>query len=113
MNGISLLLLLSSIGATTSVEMNTNGQPVYTIRIESLLINDLRNGQTIPILVAPKDRRIRNFKIAITPEGNLRSGSARSTGLNSRPGDLFDYEPTQYENGDIEYVVQISPERYP
>ncbi len=113
MNGISLLLLLSSLGATTGVELNTSNQPVYTIRIESLLINELRAGQTIPILVAPKDRGLRHFKIAMTPDGSSRnSGLSRASDLNnSRAGDLFDYEPTQLENGEIEYVVQISPER--
>ena len=112
MNGVSLLLLLSSLGATTSVELGANGQAVYTIRIESLLINELRNGQTVPILVAPKDRRVRHFKIAITPEGNGRtSGLTRASDFNARAGDLFDYEATQLENGEIEYVVQISPER--
>jgi hypothetical protein len=112
MNGISLLLLLSSLGATTTVERGTNGQSVYTIRIESLLINEMRNGQSIPVVVAARDRGIRHFKIAVTPEGNSRTNSSRNlSDFNSRAGDLFDYEPVQLENGEIEYVVQISPER--
>lgn len=112
MNGISLLLLLSTVGATTSVETGANGQPVYTIRIESLLINELRAGQAVPIVVAPKDRRIRYFRIAIAAEPNLRNNSsARASDINSRAGDLYDYEPTQLDNGEIEYAVQISPER--
>ena len=64
MNGFSLLLLLSSLGATAGIETGLNGQPVYAIRIEPLLINELRSGQTIPIVVAPKDRGLRQFKIA-------------------------------------------------
>ena len=109
MNGISLLLLVSSIGVNTSVEMDAGGQPVYVIRIESLLINELRNGQTVPILVSQRDRRIRHFKIAISDPAVRSNTTARTA--DSRAGDLFDYEPTQYDNGEIEYVVQISPER--
>lgn len=112
MNGVSLLLLLSSLGATTSVELGSSGQAIYTIRIESLLINEMRQGQAIPIVVAAKDRRIRYFRIAIAPDGALRSNStARGADLSARSGDLFDYEPTQTENGEIEYAVQIMPER--
>lgn len=110
MNGVSLLLVLSSLGASTSVEMNASGQPVYTIRIESALINEMRSGQQIPIVVALKDRRIRHFKIAVTPEPNPRYAPAPKPN-DSRAGDLFDYEPVQLENGEIEYDVQISPER--
>jgi hypothetical protein len=110
MNGVSLLLLFASLGATTTVEVGANGQQVYTIRIESLLINELRAGQAIPILVAPRDRRIRHFKIAVTPEGNPRASAlSRASDFNIQGG--YDYEPTQLENGEIEYVVQISPER--
>lgn len=111
MNGISLLLLLSSIGVSHAVETGTNGQPVFAIHIESLLVGPLESGEVIQYTVPEKDRGLRRFKIAITPESGGRP-VASSREFNSRTGgDLFNYEPAMGQDGEIQYWVQISPER--
>jgi hypothetical protein len=108
MNGLSLLLVLTAVGTTAGVEQGPNGVPTYTIRIETLLLNELRNGEEISSDVAPKDRQVRHFRIL--PWTTAARNSSQSRTLSDSPAQV-DYEAVARNNGEIEMWVQISPER--
>lgn len=114
MNGFSLLLALATVGITAQVELGPTNQPTYTIRIESLVLNELRQGREIETNVALKDRQVRHFRILVTPDPAARGGSFQPRTITDNTGrseSLVEYEAVELQNNEIEMWVQIAPER--
>jgi hypothetical protein len=111
MNGFSLLLVVATVGTTARVELDTAGQPSYTIRIESVIVEQLRQGQIVDTNVAPADRRTKRFRVLVT-DPSARSGTVQTrTDNTARSESLVEYEAVLMDNGEYEMWVQISPER--
>lgn len=112
MNGFSLLIAFAVVGITAQTETSSNGQPVYTIRIEPILVDELRAGREINTNVGLKDRSFRRFRILVTPENAGRNpGIPARSENNVRSESLVEYEPVLTENNEVEMWVQLAPER--
>jgi len=104
MNGVSLLIALAAWGVDVGWESTPDNKLVYTIRIESVLLEQLRKGSAIESQVEAKDRNLRNFRVAMGPKS-----------LTERPPSATNNE-VQYgwrpnDRGGLDYYVQMSPER--
>ena len=111
MNGFSLLMVLATVGTTAQVEIDSTGQASYTIRIENVLIDQLRQGQIVDSNVAPADRRIKRFRVLVTEPAGRSGGFQSRIDAAPRSESLVEYEAVPMENGEIEMWVQLSPER--
>jgi hypothetical protein len=104
MNGISLLVVaLAAVGIEVGWEAASDSQLRYTIRFEKAYLDPLREGQAIVSPVEQKDSGLVNFQIAMESGINERQPPAQET--------MVEYGWRPSENGGIDYLVQISPER--
>ena len=104
MNGISLLVALAAVGVDVGFE-STDGKLVYTIRIESVLVDQLRNGSAIQTAVEPSNRGLRRFRVAMGPK------SADKPRSSSGVANEVDYGWRPNQDGGIDYYVQMPADR--
>ena len=105
MNGLSLLVVLAAVGVDVGWESTSSGKLSYTIRIESLLIDKLAEGQAIESLVDKSDRGLRKFRVVVGPK------SPQTERLAATTANEVDYGWRPSQTGGIDYYVQISRER--
>lgn len=104
MNGLSLLVALASLGVDVGWESTPDNKLAYTIRIESVLLDQLRKGSAIESQVDVKDRGLRSFRVAMGPKSpNERPPSATNNEVQ------YGWRPN--DRGGMDYYVQLSPER--
>lgn len=108
MNGVSLLVAFAALGISSQVEM-VGSQPTFVIRVESPLLDELRQGREITAEVTARDRGVRHFKILVTPEKAYQPRTLRDA--SGRSDSLVEYEAVQLQNQEIEIWIQIAPDR--
>lgn len=106
MNGFGLLIAVAALGVEVGWEAGPGGQSYYTIHIEKLLLEPLREGQAIVSNVDANDRNLTRFQILVGDHAHA---------ISSQPGsstsDMVQHGWRPGENGGIDYLIQISPER--
>ncbi|MEX0818569.1 MAG: hypothetical protein WD070_03220 [Pirellulaceae bacterium] len=105
MNGIGLLVALAAVGVDVGWESTSSGKLAYTIRIESVLVDKLRDGSAIESVVEKTDRGLRKFRVAVGPKNQQTERTTAAT------ANEVDYGWRGNESGGIDYYVQISLER--
>lgn len=105
MNGFSLLLVLAAVGVEFGWEQTSGNKLVYTIRIEPVLLEQLRDGAAIESVVDQNDRGLRKFRIAMGPKTSQNDRAASTTANEVAYG----WRPNS--DGGLDYYVQITPER--
>jgi hypothetical protein len=106
MNGIGLLVALATVGVDVGWESTPSGKLAYTIRIETVLIDKLREGSAIESVVEKEDRaQLRRFRVAVGPK-NLQTERQSSSTANE-----VEYGWRPNDAGGVDYYVQIGPER--
>jgi hypothetical protein len=103
-NGFSLLVAVAALGLEVGWEAGADGQLRYTIRLEQAMLEPLRQGQAVVVPVEAKDRRLVNFQIAF----EKRAAPAREV---VRDDAMVEHGWRAGENGGIDYLIQVSPER--
>lgn len=111
MNGFSLLMVLATVGINGQVETDAQGQTSYVIRIESVLIDQLREGKVVEQNVDLAGRRSKRFRVLITDAPGQNSGFQSRTDTTMRSKSLVEYEAVEMDNGEFEMWVQVLPER--
>lgn len=106
MNGFGLLIAVAALGVDVGWEPGPGGQNYYTIHIEKLLLQPLREGQAIVSKVDAADRNLTRFQILV---GEHAHAISSQPGLNG--ADLVQHGWRPGENGGTDYLIQISPER--
>lgn len=105
MNGVSLLVALATVGVDVGWE-SSNGQSVFTIRIENLALPKLRDGLAVESPIKKDDQGIRDFRVVMGPR-TQRQRSSTSTANEVTYG----WAPNENYPNEIDYYVQIGPER--
>jgi hypothetical protein len=105
MNGFCLLVALATVGVDVGYEQTLGGNLVYTIRIEAIVLDQLRKGSAIQTAVDAQDRNLRKFRVAMGPKGADKE-TRTSTIANE-----VDYGWRANEEGGMDYYVQIPPDR--
>ncbi|MBP90776.1 MAG: hypothetical protein CMJ64_29375 [Planctomycetaceae bacterium] len=106
MNGVSLLLALATVGVDVGWESGPNSQLVYTVRIESVVLQKLRDGEAVRSPVELDDRGIRRFRIAMGPKAQVeRAPHAVANEVQ------YGWRPSSENPREIDYFVQVLPER--
>lgn len=106
MNGFSLLIAVAALGVEVGWEAGPGGQSYYTIHIEKLLLEPLREGQAIVSNVDVNDRNLTRFQIIVGDHAH-----AISTQAGPSTSDMVQHGWRPGENGGTDYLIQISPER--
>ncbi len=106
MNGFGLLIAVAALGVDVGWETGPGGQSYYTVHIEKLLLEPLREGQAIVSNVDPNDRNLTRFQILIGENARGTSGQPGPSG-----GDMVQHGWRPGENGGTDYLIQITPER--
>lgn len=106
MNGLSLLVVLASVGViSVGWEPTSTGKPAYTIRVEPLVVNQLGDGSAIESVVEKADRGLRKFRVVVGPK------NGQTDRIGTATANEMDYGWRPNETGGIDYYVQISRER--
>lgn len=111
MNGFSLLVVLASLGADADWVRTIDGRTRYAISIDRNDLDALRGRgqekQAHATELPEGSRNLRYFQIAVpgtTPP-------ARATGRND-DGIVYGWEPSRLGQGGLDFLVQVSPERF-
>ncbi len=106
MNGFGLLIAVAALGVDVGWETGPGGQSYYTVHIEKLLLEPLREGQAIVSNVDSNDRNLTRFQILIGDHAHAVSSQPGPSGA-----DMVQHGWRPGENGGTDYLIQISPER--
>jgi hypothetical protein len=106
MNGFGLLIAVAALGVDVGWETGPGGQSYYTIHIEKLLLEPLRDGQAIVSNVDPLDRNLSRFQLIVGDHAHAISSEAGPSG-----SDVVQHGWKPGANGGTDYLIQISPER--
>lgn len=106
MNGLPLLLVVAVLGVDVRWERTQDNQLIYAIQIEPELVDAMRDGQAVTGSIPPSVRDLRYFSIAVD------SGSSATVRRDEKRTETdVDYGWRPIENGGVEYVIQIRPNR--
>ncbi len=114
MNGFALLAASAVMGVDYGWEPDANGQLEYIIQIEPMTLIALREGHDIVSQLDPYVRYVRRFRIHVGTEAVPRRGSPpREPGPAASPqaSPGVEYGWKALDQGQIEFVVQVSPDR--
>ncbi|MDP6717559.1 MAG: hypothetical protein QGF59_02845, partial [Pirellulaceae bacterium] len=106
MNGFGLLIAVAVLGVDVGWETGPGGESYYTIHIEKLLLEPLREGQAIVSNVDTNNRNLSRFQILVGDHAHAISSQPGPSG-----SDMVQHGWRPGENGGTDYLIQISPER--
>lgn len=114
MNGFTLLVATAVMGVDYGWEPDANGELEYIIQIEPMTLIALREGHDIVSQLDPYVRNARRFRIQVGIDAVPRRGSpprepAEAASPSPSPGVDYGWKPV--DQGQIEFVVQVSPDR--
>ena len=105
MNGISLMIAAAAIGLEVSWEPGPGGKEHYTLRAESVLLGPLRDGKAIVSRVDAADRNLTRFQVI------LGETPVRYEAISQRLDSMVQYGWRPHENGGVDFMIQVTPER--
>jgi hypothetical protein len=111
MNGLGLLVAIAALGVDVGWETGPGGRLLYTIRIEQVLLQPLRDGQAVVSTVDPSDRGLRRFQVVVGPKPAGTAGDSATIHDTTRLETMVQYGWRTGEDGGVDYLVQMTPER--
>jgi hypothetical protein len=118
MNGFALVLVTATLGVDYGWQPASDGRLEYIIQIEPVTLIALREGQELLSHVDPHVQDVRRFRIRVgsdlvprvgTPLRNGNPGFPPDNALPPEAGISYGWQPI--DAGQLEFIVQISPER--
>lgn len=114
MNGFALLVATAVMGVDYGWQPDASGQLEYIIQIEPMTLIALREGHDIVSQIDPYVRNVRRFRLRVgtdpVPRRGLPPREAAATGSSPAPPGV-QYAWQAVDQNQIEFVVQISPDR--
>jgi hypothetical protein len=112
MNGLGLLVAIATLGVDVGWETGPEGRLLYTIRIEPVLLQPLRDGQAVVSTVDANDRGLRRFQVVMGAKQGAAAGNRMAPASDpSRPETMVQHGWRTGEDGGVDYLVQMTPER--
>ena len=116
MSAIALLLATTVLGVDYGWQPAADGQLEYIVQIEPVTLIALRDGRDVISNIDPDMRNLRRFRLRVGTDVLPRSGSppppqvprVTATEL-SQAGVRYGWQPL--DDGQMEFIVQLSPER--
>lgn len=112
MNGLGLLIAIATLSVDVGWETGPEGRLLYTIRIEPVLAQPLRDGQAVVSTVDANDRGLRRFQVVMGAKQGAAVGNRMAPASDpNRRETMVQHGWRTGEDGGVDYLVQMTPER--